>query len=107
MHPDLDFFLEDALRDIQPTSLQFGRVVVEPDYDVSPDPAEALRLREQFVECLQGQTPDSAALANHEGFDVPVADRFRLLKKYFRRITLHGDPIQGGWVEVAPPGNWI
>ena len=30
-----------------------------------------------------------------------------LLNKYVRSITLHQDKLDGSWVEVAPPGNWI
>jgi len=40
MNPQLEFFLEDAFNSVRPTSPEVGRVVVEPDYDVSPDEQE-------------------------------------------------------------------
>ncbi|MBV8551790.1 MAG: hypothetical protein JOY54_10845 [Acidobacteriaceae bacterium] len=107
MNPDLEFFLEDALRSIQPTSNQIGRVVVEPDYDVAPEPGDAAAAHDELIQLLKAQTLDSARLASHDGLGVRITDEYSLLKKYIRRITLYADRVEGEWIEVAPPGNWI
>jgi hypothetical protein len=107
MDPQLDFFLECALGPVQPTSPEIGRVVVEPDYDVSPVQADAVPLAEELTRCIREQSADSAALATREGFAVDIPERYPLLRKYIRSITLHQDRAEGAWVEVAPPGNWI
>jgi hypothetical protein len=107
MHPDLEFFLERAFRSVGQTSLEIGRVVVEPDYDVAPDPKDAGHLTSELLQCLREAKVDKNALAAHEGYELEVRSAYRLLRKYIRRITLHGDEVQGDWVEVVPPGNWI
>ncbi len=98
MHPDLDDFLESAFRSVQPVSPAIGRVVVEPDYDIAPDPHDAAELADQLADCLRGQTPPG---------DVEINSKYPLLKKYLRHISLHADAVEGSWVEVEPPGNWI
>ena len=42
MDPQLEFFLEEAFSAVRPTSPQIGRIVVEPDYDISPDQNERI-----------------------------------------------------------------
>lgn len=107
MDPQLDFFLECALESVQPTSPEIGRVVVEPDYDVSPVEADGRGLAEELIQCIKEQTPDSAAMTSREGFAIEIPERYPLLRKYIRSITLHRDRAEGAWVEVEPPGNWI
>ncbi len=98
MHPDLDEFLEGAFRSVQPVSPAIGRVVLEPDYDVAPDPSEARELANQLTDCLRGHTLMG---------DVTIDTKYVLLKKYLRHISLHAEPVDGSWVEIEPPGNWI
>lgn len=98
MHPDLEFFLEDAFDPIQPSVPGIGRVIVEPDYDAEPDASEAEALRSELIEFVQGH-PASG--------DVKVPAGHGVLSKYVRRLTLKKDALHGSWVEVAPPGNWI
>lgn len=107
MHPDLDDFLETAFGAIQPTAGAIGRVVVEPDYDVAPDPSEAQPLAEELLATLRSQQPAADKLSSPVGVAVPIESACPLLRKYLRSITLHGDSVEGPWVEVAPPGNWI
>jgi hypothetical protein len=107
MNPELETFLESALDAVPPTSPEIGRVVVEPDYEVSPREQDAGHLASEFVQCLQEQSPNAAELSSHQGFEVQIPGSYRLLTKYIRSITLHQDRVEGPWVEVAPPGNWI
>lgn len=107
MDPKLDFFLECAFESVQPTSPEIGRVVVEPDYDVSPVEEDAGALAEELIRCVGEQSPDSAAIGSREGFAIQIPERYPLLRKYIRSITLHHDRAEGPWVEVEPPGNWI
>ena len=107
MDPQLDFFLECALELVQPTSPEIGRVVVEPDYDVSPVEEDAGALREELIQCIKEQSPNPAAIASREGFAIEIPERYPLLRKYIRAIKLHQDRAEGAWVEVEPPGNWI
>lgn len=107
MHPELETFLEHAFQNIEPTSPDIGRVVVEPDYEISPAQHDAGHLASELVQCLREQSPNPAALASHQGVQVRIAGAYRLLAKYIRSITLHQDRVEGAWVEVAPPGNWI
>ena len=107
MNPELEFFLEKAFESVQPTSPEIGRVVVEPDYDVKPLHSDAGHLASELVQCLREQPIDTAALSSREGFEIAVPGIYRRLAKYILRITLHQDKIEGPWVEVAPPGNWI
>jgi hypothetical protein len=58
-------------------------------------------------ELISRQSPDAARLASLEGYEVHIPDDQPLLGKYLRSITLHQDAVEGAWVEVAPPGNWI
>jgi hypothetical protein len=107
MNPQLDFFLERALESVTPTSPEIGRVVVEPDYDVSPADRDARELAQQLRDLISSQSPDSAALASPQGYQVAIPADKPALRKYLRSITLHRDSVEGAWVEVAPPGNWI
>ncbi len=103
----LEDFLEDALERVQPTSSEIGRVVVEPDYDISPVDSDAPALARQLSDLLTRQSPDPAALACPQGYEVNIPADFPILARYIRSITLHQDRVEGPWVEVAPPGNWI
>jgi len=107
MHPELEFFLESAVKSIQPTSAEIGRVVLEPDYDVDPERDESGELTHELKNCIAEQKPEPEALASHEGFPVPIGEKYPVLAKYARSITLYADRIDGPWVEIAPPGNWI
>ncbi|MGI8960957.1 MAG: hypothetical protein ACR2IV_14580 [Bryobacteraceae bacterium] len=107
MDPQLEFFLEEAFSSVRSTSPQIGRVVVEPDYDISPDHQERDQLANELVRCLQEQFSDAAELASPLGWELQVPNKYPLLTKYLRSITLHQAPAERPWVEVAPPGNWI
>jgi hypothetical protein len=98
MHPDLEFFLEDVFDSIQPAIPGIGRVIVEPDYDAEPDDSEKDALRSELIQFIEGH-PASGEVGVPAGQGV--------LSKYVRRVTLKRDKLQGAWVEVAPPGNWI
>ena len=98
MNSDLEFFLESAFDNIQSTSSGIGRVVVEPNYDAEMDESEKAKLTAELVACLQ---------ENGEAQDFVPSPKFPILTKYIHRITLHSDTLDGPWVEVAPPGNWI
>lgn len=107
MDPQLEFFLEQAFESVAPTSPEIGRVVVEPDYDVSPADQDASGLVRELRDLLSAQSPDAAAIASPEGHSVAIPGDKKLLRKYLRSITLHQDRVEGSWIEVAPPGNWI
>ena len=107
MDPRLEPFLEDALEAVEATSSAIGRVVVEPDYDVSPVDSDAVAIAAELRALIDRQSPDPAALASPQGYEVHIPEEFRVLDKYIRSITLHQDSVEGAWIEVAPPGNWI
>jgi hypothetical protein len=107
MDPQLEFFLEEAFSAVRPTSPQIGRIVVEPDYDISPDQKERDQLANEFVRCIQEQSPNASDLASPQGWELKIPTEYPLLTKYLRSITLHQTPAERPWVEVAPPGNWI
>lgn len=107
MNPDIEDFLNSAFESIQPTSSEIGRVVVEPDYDNDPSPSDAAAIRAELVEILRAPSLDASDLSSPEGFELVISDGSTLVSKYIRRITLHADKLDGSWVEVAPPGNWI
>lgn len=107
MNPDTEDFLDAAFRSIQPTSPEIGRVVVEPDYDADPSLPDTPGLQGELIACLRAQSPDAAALASRDGFEVKIPADSQLLGKYVRKVTLHQDKLDGSWVEIAPPGNWI
>ncbi len=107
MHPDIESFLEDAFSSVQPTSPKIGRVVVEPDYEADPDPADASLIAAQLADCIAAQPINEKALASVRGFDIAIGREYPSLAKYLRCITLHAAGAGGAWVEVAPPGNWI
>ena len=107
MHPDLGSFFDRAFESVQPALPDVGRVVVEPDYDSSPADQDAAQLAAELTQLLREQSPEPTALASHDGFDVHIPDRYPIVAKYIRSITLHQDRAEGPWIEVAPPGNWI
>ena len=107
MHPDLEPFLEDAFCSIKPTSDLIGRVIVEPDYDVEPQKKDSAALAKELQDYLGSISYDAEQVASPGGVDIQISTHFVLLKKYLRQITLHGDRVEGSWIEVAPPGNWI
>lgn len=107
MHPDLEDFLEQAFTDIAPTDPAIGRVVVEPDYDAEPEGKDAGHLASELLQCLREVDASVVAGSGHEGYVVETPGAYRVLGKYVRRITLYPDKLEGEWVEVAPPGNWI
>ena len=107
MHPDLESFLEEALARVKPTSSQIGRVVVEPDYEAEPDAADAKPVADQLTGCLRSQVLNMELLTSHDGQEIKVSSSETLILKYIRRITLHADQMDGDWIEIAPPGNWI
>lgn len=107
MNPELEFFLENALEPVSPSSPAIGRVVIEPDYDVDFDAGHADLLRGEIIRFLQAQHPDPAALACHDGVDTAIPPGYPLLARYLRKVTFHADKMDGPWIEVAPPGNWI
>jgi hypothetical protein len=107
MDPGLEAFLEGALESVQPTSCGIGRVVVEPDYNISPVDNDAATLAQELRKLIQRQSPDPAALASPQGYEVNIPSDCPVLAKYVRSITLHQDLVEGSWIEVAPPGNWI
>ncbi|MDQ2842780.1 MAG: hypothetical protein M3Y72_17420 [Acidobacteriota bacterium] len=101
MHPELEDFLEAAFDSLHTEHGEIGRVVVEPDYDVEPEPGDSQPLAEQLTKILHGQE------LKGDSVEVEIPDAYALVKKYIRSITLHSDKVEGDWVEVAPPGNWI
>jgi hypothetical protein len=107
MHPDLEDFLENAFAEIEPTSPKVGRVVVEPDYEISPDERDSAAIAGELKKLLTVQSPETDELSSFDGVEAKVRPEFGLLKKYLRRVTLHADAVDGPWIEVAPPGNWI
>lgn len=107
MNPDLEFFLEDAFAPVKQSSKEIGRVVVEPDYDAMLRPEDAQPLCEELEKLLHHLQPTQPALHSHDGFEARISDEYPLLRRYVRRVVLHSDEINGDWVEVMPPGNWI
>lgn len=107
MHAELEDFLESAFSSIQPSSASIGRVVVEPDYNVRPDLSYASHIAEQLSECIRSQPIAADKLASRTGLEANIGPEYGLLRKYLRRVTLHADPVEGPWIEIAPPGNWI
>ncbi|MGA8029027.1 MAG: hypothetical protein WB992_17955, partial [Bryobacteraceae bacterium] len=95
MNPELENFLEAAFQSVQPTSPEIGRVVVEPDYEVSPAQQDCRALAEELIRAIREHPPNPAALASHEGFEIDVSDRYPLLSKYIRSITLHNERVEG------------
>ncbi len=107
MDPQLEFFLEDTFRSVRSTSSRIGRVVVEPDYDSSPNQQESDQLARELLRCIQEHPVNETDLASSDGFSIEIGEAYPLLAKYVRRITLHQTPSEQPWVEIAPPGNWI
>jgi hypothetical protein len=107
MHPELEDFLEEAFAGVKPTASGIGQVVVEPDYDVAPEPKDAGHLVSELLQCLSEVDTSGVKDAGQKGAELEIPGAYRLLKRYIRRITLHPDKIESEWVEVAPPGNWI
>ena len=107
MNPDLEDFLEAAFAAIQPTASAIGRVVIEPNYETDSAQSDAAPLSQELVRLLREQSLDSASLASTAGVEVFIPDRYPLLQKYVLRLELHANKLDGSWVEIAPPGNWI
>lgn len=107
MHPDLEFFLEETFKTVEPTAAYIGRAVVEPDYNADVDIADGAALRQELLECLLAQSPLPGELKSPDGYEVEIPSKYPVLAKYVRRISLHEDTVEGPWIEVAPPGNWI
>lgn len=107
MDPQLEFFLEEAFSSVNSTSSDIGRVVIEPDYDITPDLEDQDHLSQELIRCIQRESPSAAQLASPQGWEVKTLKQYSILAKYVRRITLHKAPAELPWVEVAPPGNWI
>jgi hypothetical protein len=107
VHAELEDFLENAFASIHPSSSRIGRVVVEPDYNVRPDPSCASQIAQQLLDCIRNQPLTSDKLAARGGLEANIGPEYDLLRKYLRRISLHADPVDGPWIEIAPPGNWI
>lgn len=108
MNPELDVFLNEAFQSVQPTSPGIGRVVVVPDFEMTANPQDRDKLRDELTRLLREQSPDPPELETPDGLDIQISNNYGLLAKYVRSITLHQDPpAEGAWVEVAPPGNWI
>ena len=107
MNPDLEIYLQDAFKTVQPTSALIARVMVEPEYESQAAPADAALLREELSSLLAAFKPlDEHEMSTHEGEEVPGLERCPHLRQVVRRITLHADR-EGPWVEITPPGNWI
>ncbi len=98
MHPELEFFLEEAFDPIEPLISGIGRVIVEPDYDTAPDALEKEKLTSELIQLVKDHP---------EPGEVSVPTELAILAKYVRRITLRSDSLEGPWIEVAPPGSWI
>lgn len=107
MNPDLEDFLEAAFAPVEPTSDTIRRVVVEPDYNASTDGLDTQELRHELTRILSGLTENNTALSSYDGQEVKLSSQYPNLSKCLRRITLHSDSIEGSWIEVSPPGNWI
>ena len=103
MNLNVEPFLEDAFESVKQTSDKIGRVIVEPNYDADISAQDAPDLAKQLQECLR----DVTAPPSPQGLEIRIPEHLALLTKYLRQITLHADKIEGPWVEVAPPGNWI
>lgn len=108
MNPDIENFLQDALKNLPPSVQGVGRVVVEPDYDSTAELQNPQGLIVEFVRLLNAQRVDMVALMSHVGFEVDDFSRYPRVASLVRRISLHADAAADGpWVEVAPPGYWI
>ena len=107
MNLALEDFLQNALAGVKPVAQGIGRVVVEPDYDADLAVEDASKLPGELMQSIREQRTDLLALQSAGGFEAEISPKHALLKKYIRRITLHADGVEGSWVEVAPPGNWI
>lgn len=107
MNPDLEFFLESAFENIKQSLANVGRVVVEPLYDVEYSEIDKQELAAQLNKLLQSQKVDLVAVSTTDGQPLAIPGDLMLLRKYIRSVTLHAEPVEGAWIEVAPPGNWI
>ena len=107
MHPELEDFLTGAFASVEPVSKAIGRVVVEPDYEVTPQEGDARELAAQLTDFLRAQAPAGDELHTREGVEMKIDGKHPVLRKYLRKLTLHADTVKGAWIEIAPPGNWI
>lgn len=97
MHPDLDDYLEETFGAMPPVA-GIGHLVIEPDYETAPTEEDRGALVRELTECVRGhQAPEEFA----------IEARYPVLRKYVRRVSLHADVVEGSWVEIVPPGNWI
>ncbi len=108
MNPDLEMYLQDAFKTMQPTNPKIARVMVEPEYESGAAPADAAVLRDELSSLLAafGDVGDRE-ITTHAGEEVTGLESCQNLHRVVRRITLHADREDGPWVEIAPPGNWI
>ena len=107
MNLELESFLDEAFKSIQPLWKEVGRVVVEPDYEAEHGPQDGPKVAQELAELLNEQSPEPAAVGSHDGQEIQISDRYPLIAKFIRSITLHHEHLEGSWIEVAPPGNWI
>ena len=108
MNPDLEIYLQDAFKTMQPSNPAVARVMVEPEYESQAAPADAAVLRDELASLLGSfQAIDKREIDTHDGEEVPGLNRCENLRQVVRKITLHADREDGPWVEIAPPGNWI
>jgi hypothetical protein len=98
MNPELEFFLESILEPIEPISPDVGRLVVEPDYEMAAREEDREALKRELLECVRDEAP---------GSEIVPAAKYPILRRYIRKISVRADRVEGPWVEVAPPGNWI
>jgi hypothetical protein len=107
MKPQIENFLQEALKNVSPQVQGVGRVVVEPDYDSDAPLQQPEELAAEFQRLLRSQRVDLVALMSHVGFEVEDLSSFPRVASLVRRISLHSDSAEGPWIEVAPPGSWI
>jgi hypothetical protein len=107
MNPDLEIFLENTFKSLEPMLPGVGRVVVEPNYEADLSQVDARSLLTELTNLLRSQSPDRERLLTHEGVEIPIPQSYPTLLCYARRIVLHHEAADGPWIEVAPPGNWI
>lgn len=107
MNPEIETFLQEAFKNLQPSVQGVGRVVVEPDYESTAPLQDADQLTNELTRLLSKQNVDVIALQSHTGFEIDDLTRYAHLQTLVRRVILHADSAETSWVEVLPPGNWI
>ena len=101
MNLELESFLDEAFKPVQPLWKDVGRVVVDPDYEAEETEEDSPKLAAELTKFLREQTP------NPDGQEISIPNGYPLLKKYLRSVSLHPEHLDDCWVEVVPPGNWI